>query len=128
MTDETIQSSDGGISHVLRTVSIVGVLLAVGALLVGGPRMMLATAIGATAAALNLWVIGRLVQSFLSGNGRMSWGFVATVKLIVLFGGMYLLVKYGIVDAIPLAIGYGALPIGIVGAQLGGLTPVREES
>lgn len=127
MTEETIQSAESGISGVLRVVCIVGALLTLGALLMGGPRIMLAAAIGATAAVLNLWVIGRLVASFLSGHGRMSWGFVATVKLLVLFGGMYLLVRSGVVSAIPLAIGYGALPLGIVAAQLGGVSTAREE-
>ena len=125
MTEETIQS--GEFAGVLRVVAIVGLVLVAGACLAAGPRVMLAVAIGAGAAVLNLWVIGRLVATFLGGRGRMSWGFVALVKLAVLFGGMFLLIKSGIAGVIPLLIGYGALPVGIVVAQLGGLSPVRGE-
>ena len=127
MNETTMHSGESGIGSVLRVVCVVGMLMTTGALLIDGPRTMVAVAIGSTAAALNLWVIGRLVQSFLSGHGRMSWGFVATVKIVVLFGGMYLLVRGGVVAAIPLAIGYGALPLGIVAAQLGGVSPAHEE-
>lgn len=128
MTDETTQSSESGIGGVLRVVAIVGLLLTGGAWFVGGPHVMLSVAIGAVAAALNLWVIARLVSSFLSGRGRMSWSFVALVKLAVLFGGMFLLIKSGLADVLPLVVGYGALPIGIVAAQLGGLSPAHGES
>jgi hypothetical protein len=127
MTEETTQSGETGIGSVLRVVSVVGLVLVAGACLAGGPRVMLAVAIGAGAAVANLWVIGRLVSSFLGGRGRMSWSFVAVVKLAVLFGGMFLLIKGGIAGVLPLLIGYGALPIGIVVAQLGGLSPVRGE-
>ncbi len=127
MTEETIQSGETGIGGVLRVVSVVGLLLIAGAWFAGGPHVMLAVAIGAVAAVLNLWVMGRLVSSFLGGHGRMSWGFVAIVKLAVLFGGMFLLIKSGIAGVLPLLIGYGALPLGIVVAQFGGLSPVRGE-
>jgi len=128
MTDETSHGTESGIGGVLRVVSVVGLLLTAGAWFAGGPHAMLAVAIGAGAAVLNLWVLGRLVSTFLGGRGKMSWGFVALVKLAVLFGGMFLAVRSGIADVLPLIIGYGALPIGIVAAQLGGLAPAHGES
>jgi hypothetical protein len=41
------------------------------------------------------------------------WGIFAVVKMLVLFGGMWLLMTNGLVAPIPLVVGYGALPIGI---------------
>jgi hypothetical protein len=44
----------------------------------------------------------------------------------VLVVGLWLLVRAGVVDLLPLIIGYGALPLGIFAAQVGGTSPIHE--
>jgi hypothetical protein len=46
-------------------------------------------------------------------RGGAAWGAFALVKILVLFGGIYVLLTRGLVDPIPLVIGYGVLPLGI---------------
>jgi len=46
-------------------------------------------------------------------RGGAAWGIFAAVKIIVLFGGIWVLLTRGWVDPIPLVVGYGVLPMGI---------------
>lgn len=47
-----------------------------------------------------------------------AWGVFAVLKILVLFGGIWILLTKGLVAPIPLVIGYGVLPLGIAGAGL----------
>jgi hypothetical protein len=49
---------------------------------------------------------------------------VAVVKLVVLFGGLYLLLRSGMASGVALVLGYGALPLGIT---VGGLLAPRPD-
>lgn len=51
-------------------------------------------------------------------RGGAAWGGFALVKIVVLFGGIYVLLTKGIVDPIPLVVGYGVLPLGIASSSL----------
>lgn len=51
-------------------------------------------------------------------RGGAAWGVFAILKILVLFGGIWLLLTRGVVDPIPLVVGYGVLPLGIVAASL----------
>jgi len=51
-------------------------------------------------------------------RGGAAWGGFALVKIIVLFGGIWVLLTKGIVDPIPLVVGYGVLPLGIAASSL----------
>lgn len=46
-------------------------------------------------------------------RGGAAWGAFALVKILLLFGGIWVLLTRGLVDPIPLAVGYGVLPLGI---------------
>jgi hypothetical protein len=46
-------------------------------------------------------------------RGGAAWGAFALFKILFLFGGIYLLLTRGLVDPIPLVVGYGVLPLGI---------------
>jgi hypothetical protein len=50
-------------------------------------------------------------------RGGAAWGIFALVKILVLFGGIWMLLTRGLVDPIPLVIGYGVLPLGIAAAS-----------
>ncbi len=42
-----------------------------------------------------------------------AWALFAVMKILVLFGGVWILLTRGLVDPIPLVVGYGVLPLGI---------------
>ena len=57
-------------------------------------------------------------------RGGAAWGAFALVKIIVLFGGIWVLLTRGWVDPMPLVVGYGVLPLGITASGLfGSLAP-----
>lgn len=51
-------------------------------------------------------------------RGGAAWGLFAVLKIVVLFGGIYLLLTKGMVDPIALVVGYGVLPLGIAASSL----------
>jgi hypothetical protein len=119
---------DGSIARALWAVALVGVLATVGAGLFGGLVPARSAAVGAGVAALNLWAIGWVVRGMLSGRrSRVPWPLLAVLKLTVLVGGLYSMLSSGWVSMLPLLVGYGALPIGIVAGQAGAPHPVEEE-
>ena len=97
--------------------SVVGLFLFAALLLLTG---------GAAVAIGNLWLVGRVVRGFVSGTAQALWGFVAALKFTLLVVLLWVLLKSGLVDLLPLVIGYGALPLGIFASQLGGASPARE--
>lgn len=103
----------------LWSVVLVG---ASGALLAGilaGLRSMLSFSAGALLAFLHLWLIALVVRGRMGQlNPSVPWGLVGVLKFVVLFGLVYGLVKSQAVEILPLIIGYGALPLGIVAAQM----------
>jgi hypothetical protein len=110
-------------------VAAIGATIALGAWLLAGGHAGAGSAIGAATATLNLWMFTRIGTGFVSRQGlRASWGMVAGVKLVVLFGGVAALLKWELADPIAFVVGYLALPIGIVTSQLLGLAPDYEES
>jgi hypothetical protein len=110
-------------------VAAIGATIALGALLLAGTHAGAGAAIGAGTATLNLWMFTRIGSGFVSRRGlRASWGVLAGLKLVVLFGGVAALLKLDLADPVAFVVGYLALPIGIVASQLLGLQPDFEES
>jgi hypothetical protein len=106
----------------LFAVLAIGILLAGGALLIKGPPTAIGVGIGGLTAALNLWAFTRIGTAMISGHSRPgSWGFMAMVKLLLLFGGVFFILKKEWADPLSFLIGYLALPIGIVASQFLGL-------
>ena len=100
----------------------IGVLLAGGAFLITGRPTAIGVGIGGLTAALNLWAFTRMGTAMISGHSRPgSWGFMAMVKLLLLFGGVFIILKKEWADPLSFLIGYLALPIGIVASQFLGL-------
>lgn len=97
-------------------------VLAVGGLfaLVGGTKFGvhtgLSVAVGSAAAAANLYALAKIIRALVTPGASRSaaaWTIAFILKLFFLFGGFWLLLSWGVVSALPLAIGYGTLPIGI---------------
>ena len=106
----------------LFAVVAIAVLLALGALFIGGRPTGIGVGVGGLMAALNLWAFTRIGAAMLSGRRRRgAWGLVAILKLFALFGAVFWILKRDLADPLSFLIGYLALPIGIVASQFLGL-------
>ena len=57
-----------------------------------------------------------------------AWGALAAVKMIVLFGGAWVLMTRGLVDPMGLMVGYGSLPVGVsLSGFVSGLRPKKRK-
>jgi hypothetical protein len=106
----------------LFAVLAIGILLAGGAWLIHGRDTGIGVGIGGLIAALNLWAFTRIGKAMFSGRRRSAgWAIVAMLKLLVLFGAVFGILKKDLADPLSFLIGYLALPIGIVASQFLGL-------
>lgn len=97
-----------------------GMLLCLLSLALFGAVACLSTAVGVIIATLNLLVLSKTVHHMVQGGGG-SWAMVAVFKFLVLLAVTYLLIDSQLVSPLGLALGFGALPFGIlVGSALGG--------
>jgi hypothetical protein len=110
---------DRSLRAALWAVALAGAVLTLGAPFLLGREGVLGVALGSLIAALNLWALSRVVRALMSGAG-LPWVMLGGAKLFALLALVALILKLEIAGLFPLAIGYGALPIGIVFSQLGG--------
>lgn len=90
----------------------------------GGLRTGFGVTLGGLIATANLWVFAKVGQAFVSRKGNTApWGIIALLKMLLLFGGVWLILRSGAVSALSLIAGYLALPIGITVGSLFGPTP-----
>jgi hypothetical protein len=93
-----------------------------------GGRAALGVAIGGVLATANLAVFARLGDAFIARKGNtVPWTVIALLKLVFLFGGVWMILKSEIVSGLALAAGYGALPVGITLGSLFGPKPPEDE-
>jgi hypothetical protein len=105
-------------------VFVSGLVLSVAVLAFFGGRAALGVAIGGALATANLAVFARIVDAFLARRGHAAaWTVAAMLKLLFLFGVVWLILKSDIAPGISIAVGYGALPLGITLASLFGPRP-----
>jgi hypothetical protein len=112
--DPRLGKPDGRFVTAMVGVAALGALMAVTAEFTWGTRMAISVGTGAAIATSNLYVLSRIVGAMIrGGSGAGAWGVIAFVKMLALFGGIWLLMTRGLVDPIGLVVGYGSLPIGI---------------
>lgn len=111
----------------LGPVLVVGAVLTLLAPFVVGSRDALGVAIGAAIGAANLWAIANVVRGLVRGSA-LPWGAVATLKFGALLFVVWVVLKNHWAAVGPLALGYAALPLGIVVGQLraGAGAPAKE--
>jgi hypothetical protein len=107
----------------LAAVAVTGGVLALAALALFGVSAGFSVAVGAGLAVANLWALARIVQALLpegesgrtapGGSGAGAWAILGVVKMFALFAVVWFLMHQGIVSALPMLVGFGALPIGI---------------
>jgi hypothetical protein len=123
-TPEPTKNDDGGAMRAaILSVAVCAAGLAVGGLAFFGASAGFGVAVGGAIATANLWLFARIGQAFLQEKGRGPWIAIACVKLVVLFGGVFWLIKNDVVSGIALAVGYGAMPLGITLGSLFGPKP-----
>lgn len=128
-TEEPRTGEASGIRRSLVAVAITGVVASVAAAVLAGSRPAASVAVGALFAAANLWAIALVVRGLLGQKrGSTPWALIAVLKFGFLIGALYLLLKSGWVELLPLLVGYGALPVGIVAGQIGAREPAVEET
>lgn len=95
-------------------VAVSGAALAVLAFALFTARIGLGVALGGALATANLAVFVRLGDAFLVQKGNTApWALIAVLKLVFLFGGVWIILKNDFVPGLSLAAGYAALPVGI---------------
>ena len=126
MADEDPQRSHNAaqMRAAVISVALCGLCLSLGALAFFGGRAALGVAIGGAIATVNLLVFARIGDAFIGRKGKTApWTVIALLKLVVLFGGIWLILMSGVVSGLSLAAGYGSLPLGITLGSLFGPKP-----
>lgn len=111
-----------GVRTALWAIALCGAALTLGSPFVLGKQAIVGVALGSAIAAFNLWSLARIVRAFMNGAG-LPWVLLAAFKLIGLLAVVTLVLQLGLTTVIPLVVGYAALPVGIVFAQLGAARP-----
>jgi hypothetical protein len=112
----------------VRYVAGCGVALAVVALAAFDVRTAAGVLAGGLLATANLAVFVRVGEAFLTRRGNTApWGVVAVMKLLLLFGAVWLLLRNGAVPGLALAAGYASLPLGITICSLFGPRPPDDD-
>lgn len=155
---KTDDEPPSGIKAALGFVAAAGALFTLGALALFPPKTGLSVLIGALAATSNLWVISKIVEALLTPEPdaelpegaearedaeapepapeptppkktfSSAWAILAAVKMLVLFGGTFLLMTRGLVDPMGLLVGYGSLPVGVgISGVVSGLRPTSKK-
>lgn len=121
----TAHPDSQGLAHVLWALALLGAATTAGGFAWFGWRVGVSVGVGALLGAGNLFALTRLVRGILDPEGaKRPVALLALLKFAGLFGGVYLLLELGVVSVPSLAVGYGALPLGIVLGQFR-YTPAR---
>ena len=110
-----VSSPDAPVNLALLGTGGFGVIASLVGLLGWDLRVSFGVFVGALLALGNLWAFRLVGRGFFSGDGssRAVWGLIGAFKFVGLLVIVAVLVRCNIVGAIPLAVGYGALPLGI---------------
>lgn len=120
-------SPDKTLQAAVRTVAATAGVFTVVSIFVANFRFGIGVGVGGVIAVVNLIVLARIVQAFLGKKGNTApWAIIAVLKLFLLLGGVWLILKSELVSGLALVIGYMSLPTGAVIASLFGPKPPEE--
>jgi hypothetical protein len=118
--------ADPTLRAALAAVGIAAIVLTLGAGFGFDAHTAVGVGTGGAIAFANLAVFIRVGRAFLEKKNTVSWGMIAVLKLVVLVGGVWMLIRNGAVSPLALAAGYGAMPLGITFGVLFGPKPPEE--
>lgn len=111
-----------------KMAAAMGAALTFVALVLFGTRSAVSVAVGAGIAVGNLIAMRAIIRSLLPpadseptakpSGAAAAWALFAVLKILLLFGGVWILLTRGMVDPMPLVVGYGVLPLGITASAL----------
>ena len=111
---------DGRMRTSIASVALVGTGFALVALAVFGISTAFSVGVGAAIAAGNLWALARIIAALLPGDAqsarsqsKAAWALLAVLKMFGLIVAVWLLMRHGVVEPLPMMVGFGSLPIGI---------------
>lgn len=119
----------------IKMAAVIGAAFTLGALPISGKRAAFSVFVGAVIAVGNLVALRAIIRALMpasdaepgsAGGSGAAWALFAVLKMVLLFGGVWMLLTRGMVDPIPLVVGYGVLPIGITASAL--LPPAKPRS
>lgn len=114
---------DATLRAAVKGVAITAIGLTLAVLLSFGVRPAIGVGVGGALATANLLFFSRMSEAFLARRGTVPWGILGVVKLVLLLGLVWLLIRNELVGAGWLALGYASLPIGITLGSLFGPKP-----
>lgn len=118
-SEDAPNKKDPQLKAAVKIVAITALVLTVGTLVFTDARAAIGVFLGGALATANLVLFIRLGDAFLDQKGpRAPWALVGFLKLLALFGAVYLILRRGDVSALALVVGYGALPVGITLSSL----------
>ena len=83
--------------------------------MLGGAPAALSAAVGVTLAGVNLVLMQKITSQMTAGSGdgagNAAWGLALPFKLVALVGVAYALVRGGVAQPVPLAMGFALLPL-----------------
>jgi hypothetical protein len=114
----TTHAPDHELVRTYWAVLAVGAALAAGTLSFLGVSAASGVLVGTAMSWLSLVTLARAVRNLMGGAPRVSWGFLAVFKFAFLLVLTYWLLESGVVPPLGLALGFGALPLGIFASTL----------
>jgi hypothetical protein len=103
---------------VLAAIALFGAAFSLAAVLVYGVQIAAGVLLGAVIAVVNFWALARLVPLLFRQRRAGAWAVVEALKMVGLVVLVWLIIRSGWIDALALAAGYGALPLGITVGSL----------
>ena len=152
MSEQDPEDGSRDVARAAKVSAALGVIFSVGALALCDLRTAAGVFIGAAIAVANVVTMRAIIRALVQApedekaekpeadrpnpsesehksagrRGGVAWGVFAVLKILVLFGGIWLLLTRQMVDPMPLVVGYGVLPLGIAASSLlGSLRPRR---
>ena len=114
-SDDPTTGGTGGARTALVATAGVGLVVVLVTALVADLFAAWSSFLGVSLALGNLLVIAKLGTALTQGSGktRVIWALVGAFKFVLLLLVVALVLRYKAVGAVPLMLGYGALPVGI---------------
>lgn len=122
----TAASTDAQSKAVMVRTAVIGAAITVGSVWFGGWSVVAGCAAGAAVAVANLWALRRLVARFLTGDGKGGAAGLFLLKMSILFGLLFVLVRFVALSPLAIAAGFSALVIAIGTASVLPPAPTEE--
>jgi hypothetical protein len=118
MTTSASPDQRAALKAAMWCIALLAPLLSICGFLLFGAQGLVASAAGGLIALANLWAVARIVRGLVEESRlRSRWSLLAVLKMTLLIGAVFALVRLGL-PILAVAIGYAAMPIGILIGQL----------